>query len=319
MAISKLKPRHVADNKTLGQTLKERIDYGKNPDKTNGGELVTTFQCNAETAHQEFLISKQLYSSATGRSQPSKHDIISYLAIQSFVPGEITPEEANTLGYELAMAFTNGQHQFIVSTHVDHEHIHNHIEINSTTLDCCGKFNNYKNSSFALRKMNDKICAEHGLSVIEKPSSKGKQYGEWQAEKVGTSWKGNLKEVIDNLLPRCHSFDEFLAAMRCEGFEIKQGKYIAFRALPMRWGTGQERFTRGKTLGDTYTETALRERVGKAKMKAMAAKKAKYPNTKKVNLLVDITAKLQAGKGAGYEHWAKIFNLKDAAKTLRSL
>ena len=146
MAISKLKPRHANEGRSIAAVLAERIDYGRNPEKTDGGLLVTGYQCSPETAWQEFAISKQIHTATTGRRRAPDKDVISYLIIQSFEPGTITPGEANKLGYKLALEFTGGEHQFIVATHIDKKHIHNHIEFNSTALDCSHKFNNIKNS-----------------------------------------------------------------------------------------------------------------------------------------------------------------------------
>ncbi len=178
MAISKIRPRHASEGRSIAAVLKDRIDYDKNPDKTKGGLLVSSYQCSADTAWQEFALSKQIYEAETGRKRDPEKDVISYLIIQSFKPGEISPEDANKLGYQLALEFTGGQHQFLVATHVDKRHIHCHIEFNSTTLDCTHKFNNYRNTYQTIRKINDRLCREHGLSVIEKPKEKGKHYAE---------------------------------------------------------------------------------------------------------------------------------------------
>ena len=159
MAISKIKPRHASEGRSIAAVLKDRIDYDKNPDKTKGGLLVSSYQCDADTAWQEFALSKQIYEAETGRKRDPEKDVISYLIIQSFKPGEITPEDANKLGYQLALEFTGGQHQFLVATHVDKRHIHCHIEFNSTTLDCTHKFNNYRNTYQTIRKINDRLYA----------------------------------------------------------------------------------------------------------------------------------------------------------------
>lgn len=313
MAISDLLPRKAMGSKSRSQTLHDRLDYDQKKEKTEDGELVASYMCSPETAAEEFEMSKLLYETSTGRSQPKGRDIIAYRIIQSFKPGEITPEEANKLGYELAMKFTKGKHQFIVSTHVDKAHIHNHVEFNSTNLECDGKFNNYKNSSLALRRLNDQICREHGYSVIENPKAKGQRYQEKAAAKRGRSFKERLRQTIDRALPDSGDFEEFLSRMRAEGYEVKRrGKSLEFRA------PGQERFTRSFRLGEGYTEAALRERIGKAHTKA-GTKTKRREAAGKVNLLVDIQAKMQAGKGKGYERWAKVFNLKEAAKTLNFL
>lgn len=312
MAISKLKPRHASEGRSIAAVLKDRLDYDKNPEKTDGGLLVTGYQCSPDTAWQEFAVSKQIYTATTGRKRAPDQDVISYLIIQSFEPGTITPEDANKLGYKLAMVFTGGEHQFIVATHVDKKHIHNHIEFNSTALDCSHKFNNVKNSFLPLRKANDRICQEFGLNIIEEPQEKGKHYVEWAAEKNGKSWKNLLRKNIDRILPAVKTFDEFLEAMRQEGYEVVQSKMILkFRAQ------GQERFTRSRTLGADYTLEALQERIGKTQL-PRRKKKVNLEKDTRINLLMDIQARLQ-GRGPGMERWMKIHNLKEAAKTLNYL
>ena len=223
MAISKIKPRHASEGRSIAAVLADRIDYDKNPEKTNGGLLVTGYQCFPDTAWQEFIVSKQIYTATTGRRRAPDKDVISYLLIQSFEPGTITPEDANKLGYQMALEFTGGEHQFIVATHVDKKHIHCHIEFNSTALDCSHKFNNVKNSFIPLRKINDRICQEFGLNIIEEPQAKGKHYAEWAAEKTGKSWKARLHQTIDKVLPKVSTFNDFLEVMRQEGYEVVQG------------------------------------------------------------------------------------------------
>ena len=314
MAVSDLLPRKSMGSKSRSRTLHDRLDYDQKEEKTKDGELVSSYMCSPETAAEEFEMGKLLYEASTGRSQPKGRDIIAYRILQSFKPGEITPEEANKLGYELAMKFTRGKHQFVVSTHVDKAHIHNHIEFNSTNLDCDGKFNNYKNSSFALRQLNDQICREHGYSVIENPKGKGQRYQEKAAAGRGRSYKERLRQTIDRVLPDCRDFETFLARMREEGYEIKhRGKSLEFLA------PGQTRFTRSQRLGEDYTKEALAERISGTRQRTSAGRTKHYASGRNVNLLVDIQAKMQAGKGKGYERWAKVFNLKEAAKTLNFL
>ena len=313
MAISKILPRKAMRSRTRQQSMTDRLDYDQRPEKTIDGELVSAYMCTPETAAEEFEISKRLYYQITGRSQPKKRDVIMYRIIQSFKPGEVSPEEANRTGYELAMKFTGGQHQFVVSTHVDKAHVHSHIEFNSTNLNCDGKFVNVKNSYLVLRRLNDELCRTHGLSVIEEPGQRAKQPGEAAAIKYGSSWKERLRQTIDRLLPDCRDYEDFLAKMRAEGYEIKEGKQLSFRA------PGQDRFTRSHRLGDSYSREALRDRFIVRGGASAGAKKPFQRDGRKVNLLIDIQAKLAAGKGAGYEHWAKIFNLKEAAKTLNFL
>lgn len=313
MAISNLLPRKIMKNRTRYQSMSERHDYDQKEEKTNGGELVSSYMCSPETAAQEFEISKKLYAQLTGRSQPEKHDIIMYRIIQSFKPGEISPEDAHKIGCELAMKFTCGQHQFVVSTHTDKRHIHTHIEFNSTNLNCDAKFQNVKNSAFILRRMNDELCRAHGLSVIENPKKKAKSQKEMAAAQYGVSHKKRLQETIDRVLTECHTYEELLAKMRAEGYEVVDGKNPGFR-LP-----GWERPTRVNRLGENYTKSALRARIISQRGRSAAGKIAPKRSGRKVNLLIDIQAKLAGGKGAGYERWAKIFNLKEAAKTLNFL
>ena len=313
MAISNIIPRKIMRNRTRQQSMADRHDYDQKAEKTQDGELVSSFMCSPETAAEEFEISKQLYYQITGRSQPKGRDVLMYRIIQSFKPGEVSPEEANRIGYELAMKFTGGQHQFVVATHVDKAHIHTHIEFNSTNLNCDGKFRDMKQSAMVLRRLNDELCRAHGLSVIENPKPSAKKQKELAAAKYGTSHKERLRQTIDRLLPDCRDYDDFLARMRAEGYEIKEGKTMSFRA------PGWDRFARSNRLGADYTREALRERSAHRGGRSAAAKKPVPHAGRKVNMLIDIQAKLAAGKGAGYERWAKIFNLKEAAKTLNFL
>ncbi len=313
MAVSDLLPRKKTKSRSRLQTMRERIGYDMKEEKTADGTLISAYMCCPESAAEEFETARLLYERTTGRKQPEERDIIAYRVLQSFKPGEITPEDANKIGYELAMAFTKGRHQFVVSTHVDKAHIHTHIEFNSVNLECDGKFNNFKNSSFALRELNDKLCREHGYSVIENPKGKGQRYQEKAAAKRGRSHKERLRQTIDRVLPESRDFEDFLSRMRDEGYEIKRrGQSLEFK------DPEQERFTRSYRLGEEYTEEALRQRAGKAAVKKAARKRFK-PNDRQVNLLVDIRAKVEAGKGKGYERWAQVFNLKEAAKTLNFL
>ncbi len=315
MAISKILPRKTMKNRTRQQSMAERHDYDQRPQKTQNGELVMSYMCQPETAAEEFEISKRLYFQITGRSQPVHRDIIMYRIIQSFKPEEISPEDANRLGYELAMKFTEGKHQFVVSTHVDKGHIHTHIEFNSTNLNCDGKFLNPKDSYLILRQLNDELCRAHGFSVIEnpKPTAREQKQREMEAAKHGRSHKERLRQTIDRVLPDCRDYDDFLEKMRAEGYEVKEGKTLSFRA------PGWDRFTRSNKLGADYTREALRERSTHRGGRSTAAKRSVPHAGRKVNMLIDIQAKMAAGKGAGYERWAKIFNLKEAAKTLNFL
>lgn len=238
-----------------------------------------------------------------------------YRILQSFKPGEVTPEQANRIGYELAMRFTGGKHQFIVATHTDKAHIHTHIEFNSVNLDGDGKFKNVKGSALVLRRLNDELCRENGLSVIEHPARNSRAHREQAAIKYGNSFKERLRQTIDRVLPASQDYEDFLAKMRAEGYEVKKdGGNVAFR------GPAQERFTRSYRLGDNYTLDALHDRCAHRRGQSAENKApVQCPSSKKINLLIDIQAKLDAGKGVGYERWVKIFNLKEAAKTLNFL
>ena len=313
MAISKIRPLHGRNGESILRTLYKRLNYGMNPKKTDQGRLISGYQCDPPNAYKEFYATKQLYENLTGRRQEHKKDVIAYLLVQSYKVGEITPENANRLAYETALEFTKGDHAFIVCTHVDKKNIHTHVYFNSTALDATWKFQNPYNSYKKLRSINDRLCKEHGYFVIESPKEKGKSYKEWSADKAGTSWKSKLRETIDAVLPSAKGFDDFLDRMRRAGYEIKRGKYISFRA------PGQERFTRAKRLGVDYTEEAISTRLMGKQKPTPTQKKARREFAENINLLIDIQAKIDAGKGPGYERWATIFNLKQAAKTFNYL
>lgn len=304
MATTRLMPLHAGKGRKVAEALGRTTDYVKNPEKTDGGELITAYRCNPAIADQEFLFSKRQYATITGRSQ-KEHDVIAYHLRQSFKPGEITPELANKIGYDLAMSLTKGKHAFIVCTHVDKKHIHSHIVFNSTALDCSRKFNNFWGSSFAVRKISDLLCWENGLSVIENPKPSRGSYGTWLGEKPSTV-RGQLEGLIDDVLhDGCKNFDSFLAAMKAAGAEIKCGKHLAFK-IP-----GGKRFIRCDSLGENYSETAILERI--------SGKRTVISEQPKVNLLIDIQAKVQQAHSPGFQQWAHTFNLKEMAKTLAYL
>ena len=307
MAVTWLKPLHINKDKNIMQTIGERIDYAENPEKTNGGELVKSYACDPRTVDEEFFLAKKDYEYLTGRDNDRKN-ILAYHIRQSFKPGEITPQEAQEVGYELAMRFTKGKHAFIVAVHTDRKHIHCHIIFNSTTLDYTKKFNNFFGSSFAVRRLSDLICAEHGLSVIKNPKpSKGKNYADWLGNKP-LSWQEKLRRKIDEVLPVCSTFEDFLSAMKTAGYIVNdKRKYISLRAPE------QKRPTRLKPLGRNYSEAEICERLGMVKTVGSSGASG---NHTRVSLLIDIQAKIREGKGKGYEQWVRIFNLKEAAKTL---
>ena len=294
MAVTKIKP--------VKSTLSKALDYIENPDKTDGKMLISSFGCSYETADIEFgyTLSQAL----------DKGNNLAFHLIQSFAPGEVDYEKAHEIGKQLADAVTKGQHEYVVTTHIDKGHIHNHVIFCAVNFVDHHKYNSNKRSYYGIRNMSDKLCRENGLSVVVPgKGSKGKSYAEYQAEKTGTSWKGKLKIAVDALIPQVSSFEELLTRLQAAGYEIKPGKYVSCRA------PGQERFTRLKTLGADYTEEAVRERIAGRRTKV-----AKAPREQRgVSLLIDIENSIKAAQSKGYEQWAKIHNLKQAAKTMNFL
>ena len=291
--------------KSIGACLHSHTSYIQNPDKTEQGELVSNYQCSPLTVDEEFLLTKRLYEQTTGRSQ--KSDVIAYQVRQFFKPGEVTPEEANRIGYEFAERFLKGKHTFIVATHTDRAHIHNHIIYNSTTMDGTRKFKNFWLSTFAVQRLSDLMCLEHQLSTIEY-----KPYRERQKRIVYPPKESNrdrLCGIIDTILAeKPKDFEVFLQKLEQQGYEMKRGKHTAVK------GKGQKRFIRFRTLGTGY---------GEDEIKAVLEGKAKHqpyqkqpPKEQPFQLLVDIQGKMAEGKSIGYKKWATKFNLKEMSKTL---
>ena len=298
-------PMRKNKGKSIGACLHNHTSYIQNPDKTEQGELVSSYQCSPLTVDEEFLLTKRLYEQTTGRSQ--KSDVIAYQVRQSFKPGEVTPEEANHIGHEFAERFLKGKHAFIVATHTDRAHIHNHIIYNSTALDGTRKFKNFWLSSFAVQRLSDLICLEHQLSTIEY-----KPYRERQKRIVYPPKESNrdrLCSVIDSILAeKPKDYEDFLQRLEQQGYEIKRGKHTSVK------GARQKRFIRFRTLGAGYSEDEI---------KAVIAGEAEHrphqkrpPKEQPFHLLVDIQAKLSEGKSEGYARWAKRYNLKEMSKTL---
>lgn len=313
MATTRIMPMHIIKGQSVAYTVHERLDYAMNPAKTRGGELVTAYGCDKATAAAEMLLTKRNYGAFTGKAVTQK-DVLLYQIRQSFKPGEVTPEQAQEIGCKLAMRFTKGRHQFIVATHIDQEHIHTHIIYNSTNMDATRKFRDFLGSGFAVRRISDRLCLEHGLSIVENPKRGNKHYGKWLGDKKPLSYQDKLRLAIDEILSqKPPSFDAFLSAMQTAGYEIKPGKHLAFRA------PGQKKFTRLRALGDGYSEQEIRAVIAGKTPLSPSRSKAVRQEPQRVNLLVDIQAKLQAGKSAGYERWAKVFNLKQMAQTLNFL
>ena len=306
MAATRLIPMHVNKGKTLAQSLGDRTDYAKNPEKTDKGELVTGYQCDPMTVDEEFMLSKRQYEQITGRRQ--RHEVIAYQIRQSFKPGETTPEEANRLGQELAYRFTKGKYAFIVATHTDRAHVHNHIVFNSTSIDGTRKFKNFWLSSIALQKVSDLVCLENGLSVITpKPYRERAKRTDYPRR---VKYRDVLCEDIDAVLQKKpESFEAFLQELRALDYEIKYGKHISVK------GKNQARFIRLSSLEEGYTEADLRAHFLGQQVHKTREKYNDHTDARPFNLVIDIQSKLQ-NKGAGYQRWASIYNLKQMSKTL---
>ena len=294
MAVTKIKP--------IKSTLSKALAYIQNPAKTEEKMLVSSFGCSYETADIEFAYT---LSQALEKGNNLAHHLM-----QSFEPGEVSYEKAHEIGRQLADAVTKGQYEYVLTTHIDKGHVHNHIIFCAVNFIHHRKYNSNKRSYYGIRNISDRLCRENGLSVVvPQKGGKGKSYAEYIAEKTGTSWKGKLKIAVDALIPQVSSFEELLSRLQAAGYEIKPGKYVSCRA------PGQERFTRLKTLGADYTEEAIRERIEGRRTRAAKAPKRETG----VSLLIDIENSIKAAQSRGYEQWAKIHNLKQAAKTLNFL
>lgn len=288
----------VTKNHAINATLKKALDYICNPAKTDGALLIHSYGCSPETADMEFEWTRQK------ASEPGPH--LARHLIQSFAPGETTPEQAHEIGKQLADEVLGGRFEYVLTTHTDRNHIHNHI------IFCDVSFVDYRHSHVnrrwnnRTRRISDRLCEEHGLSVIPPNENKGKSYKEYSAARQGTSWKAQLKADIDKAISRSTDFEDFLLRMEIADYEVKRGKYISFRAKE------KERFTRGKTLGPRYTEEAIRDRIERRT-------RAPRKENRRINLLIDIQNNIKAQESKGYEHWAKLYNLKQASKTLNFL
>jgi len=322
MAVTKIKP--------VKSALKRALDYIQNPEKTDGKMLVSSFGCGYETAFEEFDIT-------LSRAREKGNNLAHHL-IQSFEPGESTPEQAHEIGKRLADELTKGRHEYVLTTHVDKGHIHNHLIFCAASFIDHKKYVSNKKSYYEIRNYSDKLCKEYGLAVLapshdkDRGAGKGKHYAEYAADKEGGgSWKSKLKTAIDNIIPNVKDFEELLKQLQEQGYEIKRGKHISVRA------PGQERFTRTKTLGADYTEEAIIKRIAREHILAVqpteqnenafdftaATPKADKPTYTRpapaVNLIKDIENCIKAQQDAGFERWQKIQNLKEAAKTLNFL
>lgn len=288
MAVTEIHP--------ITTTLNKALDYIMNPKKTDNTLLVDGYACSPQIAFYEFNQVKKNADKTDGT--------LALHLIQSFAPGEVDYETAHKIGIELADKILRGRFQYVIATHTDKGHVHNHILINSVSFKDKKRYHSSPNSYYYIRRTSDKLCKEYGLSVIESPKEKGKSHYEHSQEKQGKSWKALLRQTIDRCILKAQSWDDFLILMQRENYEIKTGKHIAFRA------EGQERFTRAKTLGADYSEEQIRNRI-------VGQKNLSTAKGEKINLLIDIENRIknQQQNTVGLENWAKINNIKMAART----
>jgi len=303
MAATRLIALHIGKGKTVAKALNDRLDYSQNPDKTEDRKYVSSYECDPETAAEEFALSKKEYYRLTGRTH--SNEVIAYQIRQSFKPGEITPEEANRVGYETAMRFTKGRHAFTVSTHIDRAHIHNHIIFNSTTLDNTHKFRNFLRSGLALEVVSNLVCLEHKLSIIRPLPGDMSTSNRFKKRKT---IREQIRRDVDSIMNGgAVSFEEILQGLKDNGYEIKSGKHLSVK------GKDQKRFIRMDSLGRGYSEVDLKENY---KGITKNGKKKTEKSRNDFAFLIDIQAKLRQGKGKGYENWAKVFNIKQTAQVL---
>ena len=294
MAYLKIFPIKVTDKKAL--------DYITNPDKTEEKLLVSSFGCSPETADLEFSMTREMAK----KNGMDKGDNLAFHLIQSFKPGEVDAETAHRLGQQFAAEVLKGKYEYVISTHVDKKHIHNHIIFNDVNFVDYRHSHINKKWYYDTRKISDRLCEEYGLSVIPQNENTGKGYYEYKQEKQGVSYKAQLKADIDKAVRKSLDYSDFLLRMEIAGYEVKQGKHISFRAA------GRERFIRSKTLGGYYTEDSIKEHISK---NAIHRPKKE---SRRINLIIDIQNCIKAQESKGYEQWAKIHNLKQAAKALQT-
>ena len=298
---------HMAKGKTISQSLFERISYGTNPEKTQNSELISSYACDPRTADAEFTASKKRYEQIAGRYETN--NVIAYQVRQSFSPGEVSPEEANQIGYDFAMRFLKGNHAFLICTHTDKKHIHNHIYWNSTTLDCSKKFRDFRRSGKAVRTLSDLVCTEHKLSVIANPQRHSVSYNKWLGHRANTSHRELLRIAIDTALQKKpRDFDTFIALLATDGYRAIRGKYITFEHDDFK------KNIRMNTLGDGYSEEEIRAVIQGLRIHTPKIRRTiKHPEGSQT--IIDIQAKLAEGKGEAYRRWATVENLKRMAKT----
>ena len=295
----------VTKIKAIRGTLSKAIAYILNPEKTDEKLLVSSYGCASETAAREFEWTRKIAE----QKGMNPVRIIARHVIQSFEIGEVTPELAHEIGKQFADEILGGKYEYVLTTHIDKDHVHNHLIFNAVDFVDYHAYKSYKRIYYDMREVSDRLCKENGLSVIPPSQNKGMGYKEYTEAKRGTSWKQKLKQTIDRLIITAKDYDDFLRLMQEAGYEIKTGKYISFRA------EGQERFTRSKTIGENYTEERIKERV--AGRTPRRNRRQTVP--KGISLIGDIQERIRLIDSKGYEHKAKLTILKEAARTLNYL
>ena len=285
--------------------MSKAIAYILNPEKTDEKLLVSSYGCASETAAREFEWTRKIAE----QKGMNPVRIIARHVIQSFEIGEVTPELAHEIGKQFADEILGGKYEYVLTTHIDKDHVHNHLIFNAVDFVNYHAYKSYKRIYYDMREVSDRLCKENGLSVIPPSQNKGMGYKEYTEAKRGTSWKQKLKQTIDRLVITAKDYDDFLRLMQEAGYEIKTGKYISFRA------EGQERFTRSKTIGENYTEERIKERIaGRTPRRSQ-----RQATPKGISLIGDIQARIRLIDSKGYEHKAKLTILKEAARTLNYL
>ena len=295
----------VTKIKAIRGTLSKAIAYILNPEKTDEKLLVSSYGCASETAAREFEWTRKIAE----QKGMNPVRIIARHVIQSFEIGEVTPELAHEIGKQFADEILGGKYEYVLTTHIDKDHVHNHLIFNAVDFVDYHAYKSYKRIYYDMREVSDRLCKENGLSVIPPSQNKGMGYKEYTEAKRGTSWKQKLKQTIDRLVITAKDYDDFLRLMQEAGYEIKTGKYISFRA------EGQERFTRSKNIGENYTEERIKERI--AGRTPRRSQRQTVP--KGISLIGDIQERIRLIDSKGYEHKAKLTILKEAARTLNYL
>ncbi len=306
MAATRIISIHINKGKTARQCIGERLDYIMNPKKTDGGILVSTYACSPETAADEFMLFRQEYQQNTGRTQDN--EVIGYHVRQAFKPDEITPEEANEIGKELASRMTDDQFAYVVATHIDKHHIHNHIIICSTDLEGQHKYRDVKQSAKDLAQISDSLCMEHSLSVIQNPQDKTVTYDKWQGNQRRFTHRDELRMIIDTALRmQPDGFDALMQLLEEAGCRIKRGVHISIKPPEGK------RYIRLDTLGPEYDEASLRRTLAHDHVHIPKIPRGDFTESQ-IKRLIDIEAKLRAGKGKGYQVWAERNNIDAKAQ-----